>query len=94
MINIILKIEGFREKSGIHLQVKPGATISETVRDISDSDHVDAELVRSCFYNKKDGSIGVYMVLVNTKMVPFAEFDNHKLSDGDEITIIMPIAGG
>lgn len=94
MINITLKIEGLREKKGIPFQIKTGTTIIQAIQQMAESQSVDANLVRDCFYNKSTGAVGVYMVLVNGKMVHHPKFDSHELLEGDEVVIIMPIAGG
>ena len=94
MITVYLKIEGVREKDPMVFKVQPGITISEFLKEITDDDRIEQKLITDHIYDQKTGEIGIYMVVVNNKMVTRQKFDSHKLIDEDSVTLIMPVGGG
>ncbi|QSQ09263.1 hypothetical protein H0A61_01624 [Koleobacter methoxysyntrophicus] len=95
MINITIKAEGIKESSGISFKVKANSSILDAMKQIIESKQSGYDFLSNVFFHEeKDYSVKVYMVLVNNKIVRYTNFDNYKLCDRDEITIILPFAGG
>lgn len=94
MIEVTIKIEGISEREGLLYKLEPGTTILGMADEIKSSKNADNELLKSALFDKRTGEIGIYMVLLNNKSVRLQEFGSTILKMGDEVTLILPFAGG
>ena len=92
MIIHIRAFANFRDSLGKDLQVelREGSTVKELL-DILSASHKN---MKSAIFDES-GRVREYVILMkNRKNVDFLEGLNTTLSNGDEVTILPPIAGG